>query len=579
MTKRVLVVGGAGTFGRLLVRGLAATTDYEIVLGGRDAARADALANELREDWPGRSFATTAIDRNTVTPEALRRLGIFAVADTAGPFQGADLSLAEATVEAGIHYVDLADARDFVAAFPRLDAKAKERSVTALTGASSTPALSHAVLDHLTRGWRAIDSVEIAISPGNRAPRGLSVVAAILSYAGRPVRVFLDGGWQTRPGWGMLAPRTFAGLGRRWLSICDTPDLDLVPARFSVRHAAIFRAGLELPVLHLGLSAASMLVRARLIGSLRPFAALFRGAAGLLSGFGTDRGGMLVEASGTAADGRRVVARWTLVAEAGDGPVIPTLPALAALRCLAQASLAPGASACAGVLALEEIEAEFRSYRIHTLVDVSHPDGGLFERALGAGFAIMPAPIRAAHTVESRPVLQGEADVTGAENAAGRLIAALFRLPQRGERVPVTVTMEARNGREVWTRDFGGRRFRSVLAARPGGGLSERFGPLTFDLDVPASQAGLDMLVTGWRLGPIPLPRRLAPATDARERIDTEGRFSFDVAIALPLIGRLVRYRGWLVPAALRETYGQIGEPGLQENDAGPLGGSGRVVS
>jgi len=554
MTKRVLVIGGAGAFGSLLVRGLAATTDYEIVIGGRDAARAERLARELRATWPGRPITATAIDRNTVTPAALRGLRVFAIVDAAGPFQGADLSLAEAAVEARIHYVDLADARDFVAAFPRLDSKAKDHGVIALTGASSTPALSHAVLDHLTRGWRALDSVDIAISPGNRAPRGLSVVAAILSYAGRPVRVFVDGKWQTRPGWGMLTRRTFGGLRGRWLSLCETPDLDLVPARFRVRRAAILRAGLELPVLHLGLSAASMLVRARLIKSLRPLAGLFRRVASFFSDFGTNRGGMLVEASGKANDGRPVTAHWTLVAEAGDGPVIPTLPALAVLRRLGEGSLVPGASACAGALTLEEIEAEFRPYRIRTRIDVSHPDDGLFERALGAGFRDMPEAVRAAHTVGSRLVLRGAANVTGAESTAGRLAAALFRLPQHGERVAVTVTMEARDGKEVWTRDFGGRRFRSVLAARPGGGLSERFGPLIFDLDVPISPAGLEMLVAGWRLGPVPLPRRLAPVADARERIDAEGRFDFDVAIALPLVGRLVRYRGWLVPAQDAET-------------------------
>jgi len=30
--------------------------------------------------------------------------------------------------------------------------------------------------------WQAIDRVEVAIAPGNRAPRGLSVVRAIVAY-------------------------------------------------------------------------------------------------------------------------------------------------------------------------------------------------------------------------------------------------------------------------------------------------------------------------------------------------------------------------------------------------------------
>jgi hypothetical protein len=184
------------------------------------------------------------------------------------------------------------------------------------------------------------------------------------------VRVFADGAWGERPGWGLIVRREMPGVGRRWLSLCETPDLDLLPARFKVRRAAIFRAGLELSILHLGLAAAAIPVRLGLIRSLRPFGRGFRALADLLRGFGSDRGGMLVEAGGTDGSGRLVQARWSLAAEAGDGPVIPTLPALALLRRIAAGSQPPGASACVGLLTLDAIEAEFRPYRIRTEVEI-----------------------------------------------------------------------------------------------------------------------------------------------------------------------------------------------------------------
>jgi hypothetical protein len=549
MMPRVLVIGGSGAFGGLLVRGILATTDLGVIVAGRDLTKARALAEELRARWPNREIEANAIDRGEIAPNTLRTLDVIAAIDAAGPFQGAAAKVAEAAIEAGVHYLDLADARDFVAAFPQLDERARARGVTALTGASSTPALSHAVLDRLTSGWQAVDSIEIAISPGNRAPRGLSVVEAILSHAGRPVRVFVDGAWRKRPGWSMLSRRTLHRVGRRWLSLCETPDLDLVPERFRVRRSAIFRAGLELPVLHLGLWTASLLVRARVLPSLKPFAGLFRGIAGRLSGLATDRGGMLVEATGIDGNGRPVEARWTLVAEAGDGPIIPTLPALAAIRRLADGTLPAGAYPCAGILSLDDIEIEFQPYRIRTRIDSAHAEESLFATAIGPDFRDLPEPIRAAHTPGRHLVLRGKASITGAETTVGGAIARLFGLPQTAGSVPLTVTMSAEPGRETWVRDFGGHRFRSVLSRRAGG-LSERFGALTFALHVPTSAVGLDMRVVGWRLGPLPLPVRLAPAADARERLDSDGRFSFDVAITLPLVGRLVRYRGWLVPAA-----------------------------
>ena len=378
MARTVLVVGGSGAFGSRLADGLAATTDFDVVIAGRDLARAKALAAAL-----GPRVRATRLDTAAVTAGELRATGAFVVVDAAGPFQGADYRLARAAIAARMHYIDLADARDFVAGFDALDTEARAAGIVALTGASSTPALSNAVLDTLTRGWRRIDTVEIAISPGNRnSPRGLSIIRAILSYAGQHVRVFAGGAWRERPGWGRPIRRDMPGLGRRWLSLCETPDLDIVPARFAPREAAIFRAGLELSLMHLGFCAAGMLVRLRLMRSLTPLARPFRWIAERLKGFGSDRGGMLVEATGIDPEGRSVRAAWSLVAEAGDGPAIPTLPALAAIRALADGRLTdPGARPCVGVLELAAIEREFARYRIATQVTTSTADAAISVRA------------------------------------------------------------------------------------------------------------------------------------------------------------------------------------------------------
>jgi hypothetical protein len=183
-TARILVVGGSGTFGRHLVRGLLAHSDLSVVIGGRNLARAKELEARLCVECPNRPLACVRLDRRSITEADLRALQLFAVVDASGPFQGTDYRLPRAAIAAGVHYVDLADARDFVAGFSALDEAAKRAGVVAITGASSTPALSNAVLDRLTQGWQSIDTIDVGISPGNRAPRGHSVVAAILSYAG-----------------------------------------------------------------------------------------------------------------------------------------------------------------------------------------------------------------------------------------------------------------------------------------------------------------------------------------------------------------------------------------------------------
>ena len=80
---------------------------------------------------------------------------------------------------------------------------------------------------------------------------------------------------------------------------------------------------------------------------------------------------------------------------------------------------------------------------------------------------------------------------------------------------------------------------------RPSGWIVERFGVFDFDLEVQVGDERLELSMRGMRCCGLPLPRALWPAIEATES-EEEGRFRFDVQIGLPLVGRLVRYRGWL---------------------------------
>lgn len=541
---RVLVVGAGGVFGSRLCEGLL-DDGFDIVVAGRDRARAEAVANWFGCDLPKGRVGFAVLDTATLSAADLKATGAAIVADMAGPFQGAQPRTARAAIEAGLHYVDLADGRDFVAAFQALDSEARAAGVVALTGCSSTPALSNAVLDRLTEGWREVVSVEAAISPGARAPRGLSVMQAILSWIGRPVRVFDGSGWTMRPGWSGLYGRDFGAAGRRRVSLCETPDLDLFPARFRPRERALFLAGLEPWPVHLGAWALGRLVQAfgcDPVPLARPLIAM----SGWFPALGSDRGAMRVAALGVDPQGRAARGVWLLTAVEGQGPVTPTLPTLAAIRGIEAGRIAPGARACVGVLALEEITVDMAS---HGLATASVTDrGAIHARAIGSAFDALPAPIRALHETPGRSLWRGEAATEGASGPLAALVARMVGFPKAQAACPAEVSIEADGDRSVWRRRIGGHAFASVLShPRPGGRVSERFGPLSMALTLTPESGRLVYRVDGWRLGPIPLPRALGPKTRAHEEVDAEGRFVFDVEISAPLIGRLASYRGWLV--------------------------------
>ena len=171
----------------------------------------------------------------------------------------------------------------------------------------------------------------------------------------------------------------------------------------------------------------------------------------------------------------------------------------------------------------------------------------LFERALGAAFTQMPPPIRELHRPRGTTAFDGIGQIDGAANSPAALAARLLRFPRAGADVPVEVTLTPRGNREIWRRRFGRAVFSSVLAidARTGQ-LTERFGPVRCTLKIECHAHGLDMSIGAARMLGLPLPSFLTPWTRAYERVDTEGRFTFDVEIGLPGIGRLCRYRGWL---------------------------------
>jgi hypothetical protein len=367
MSLRVLLIGASGVFGSRIARQLAGDSRFRLTLAGRQLASLAALRESLGD--PAVQLAVLDVAAVRLV-ETLAALCPQLVIDAAGPFQAQDYRVAEACLACGSDYVDLADGRDFVSGIGRLNGRAKAAGRLLVSGASTLPAFSSAVVDALLPRFRALETIEHAISPGNRTPRGDATVAAILGYCGRPLRLWRDGRWQRGHGWMSTRRQTFP-FGRRWVGLCDVPDLALFPLRYSGVRTVTFRAGLELRRLHFGTLAAAWLVRLGLIRDLARHAPRLRRISEWFLGAGSDVGGMVAELAGRDVQGEPLRLRWSLSAAAGDGPQIPATPAVVLARKLADGELpARGALPCMGLFTLDEALAALDGFAVEVQLDV-----------------------------------------------------------------------------------------------------------------------------------------------------------------------------------------------------------------
>jgi hypothetical protein len=358
MPNEILILGGYGNFGKRIARALT-RHGLPVLIAGRDLPKAGALCHELTNARPVR------VDIHDNLAEVLAAEKPSVVIHTCGPFQNSDYSVARACIAAGVSYIDLADARDFVRDFSTLDTEAKAAGVTLISGASTVPGLSSAVIAHLKPQFVRMDTLDFGISPGQKAERGLATTRAIMSYVGMPLRPFA--GHPQPFGWQDTHQQAYPVMGKRWLSTCDIPDLDLLPPIYGFTSIR-FGAGLELGFMHLGLWALSGLVRTGLPLNLPALAKPLLAVSDWFNVMGSDIGGMHVTISGIDHAGAAITRSWFIVARSGDGPQIPCVPAILLAKRLHEKDpgIAAGAFPCVGLIRLEDYLDELRRFDIET---------------------------------------------------------------------------------------------------------------------------------------------------------------------------------------------------------------------
>jgi hypothetical protein len=173
----------------------------------------------------------------------------------------------------------------------------------------------------------------------------------------------------------------------------------------------------------------------------------------------------------------------------------------------------------------------------------------LFQLMLRNTYDLLPAVVRQVHEVRLGH-FEGEATITGANTGLARLVRRLGGLPPPNGKTNLVCKIIRSEFRERWLRKFGAIEQASTLTRLGKQNLlCENFGLLSFYFTLAVQEQRLYWHCVGWSMAGIPLPDGLSPDVDAWEGCDEHGRYQFHVHIRMPLVGHLLGYEGWFVPA------------------------------
>jgi len=168
----------------------------------------------------------------------------------------------------------------------------------------------------------------------------------------------------------------------------------------------------------------------------------------------------------------------------------------------------------------------------------------LYQALLGQDWDKLAAVTQRLHSPDPVALFEGRVDIVRGRNPFASMFAAILGLPKPGRDLPALVRVSRIDGGELLERWYDGRHF-ATRQGRLAGRLTERFGPFSLAFGLRHDEGELVFDQVGVKLWSLALPRALWPRIRARERADGHAHL-FDVALCMPLIGRVVRYQGRL---------------------------------
>jgi len=154
---RVVVIGGAGAMGQIIVKDLLKNPDIDVVIADYDRDKADDLAAALGSPRVRGDF--TDITNKAIMVKILARASVVI---NSTPYYH-NVTVMQAALEAGCHYIDLGGLFHVTREQLKLDEQFKAKNLTAIVGMGAAPGMTNIMAAAAQKDLDLIDSVDILV--------------------------------------------------------------------------------------------------------------------------------------------------------------------------------------------------------------------------------------------------------------------------------------------------------------------------------------------------------------------------------------------------------------------------------
>lgn len=169
----------------------------------------------------------------------------------------------------------------------------------------------------------------------------------------------------------------------------------------------------------------------------------------------------------------------------------------------------------------------------------------MYETALAGAYAQLPSAVRRFHRLSGNTAMDGFVEITPAATWLGRLLSRMLGAPVSLQRGPMQFELAATPTVETWTRHFPSHTMRSTLQLVDRC-VTEHLGAARVVFALTPSELALRLTLAKMSFLGFPCPRWLMPRVIAEESGQGTQMF-FCITASLPLVGRIIDYRGHLV--------------------------------